>query len=125
MKITDEQIKEASYKKYSCKENCDQGDHIRGGKCDKNGCMDKPHRQLYEAFQEGAKWAIEQMQNQWISVEDQLPNPKNDFTPFLVYLSGGHGRTIATFVKETKNFTGYDSPETVIHWLPLPEPPSK
>ena len=77
------------------------------------------------AFQLGYITAIEKMQNHWISVEDQLPNPKNDFTPFLVYLSGGHGRTIATFVKETKNFTGYDSPETVIHWLPLPEPPSK
>ena len=78
------------------------------------------------AFQAGAEWALSQMQNEWISVKDKLPETDNQYyTPFLVYLSGGHGRTIATFVSETKSFMGYDSPETVTHWMPMPEPPSQ
>ena len=78
---------------------------------------------LAPVFLEGANFALE---NQWISVDDELPHEEND------------GLSIRVVVRTTKNekyFRRYDynmrkwlcpiSGAEFTHWQLLPEPPKK
>ena len=78
---------------------------------------------LAPAFIEGAKFALE---NQWISVDDELPPEEND---------GLSIRVVVTTTKNEKYFRRYDynmrkwlcpiSGAEFTHWQLLPEPPKK
>ena len=65
---------------------------------------------------------------EWISVEDRLPEPKHKFDArnwYLVALSNGVVKELAYEFHNNSVF-GYGWRETaypVTHWMPLPEPP--
>lgn len=65
MKITKEQIEKASKSEY---QSIDQS---------QLGAMIMKYER--EAFTKGAKWAISQMQPEWVSVEDANPEPKQHY----------------------------------------------
>ena len=60
---------------------------------------------------------IEELENQWISVEDRLPD---SFGEFLVCGAGFMG---CDYFNETINSFAYRDDAT--HWMPLPPPPMK
>lgn len=119
MKITDKQIKKASWSHYSCGVNCDPCDYRKGGKCDINGCYDKPFEDLYEAFQEGAKWAISQMQP--IPTSERLPTKEDSDNLGCVCAYNA----IDQFWID-RPYYQVDNPLEFPYWFsypPLPEPP--
>lgn len=65
---------------------------------------------------------------EWISVEDRLPEPKHEFDArnwYLVALSNGVVKELA-YEFHNHSVFGYGWRETaypVTHWMPLPEPP--
>lgn len=88
-----------------------------------------------EAFEQGAKWALEQ--SQWIAVEDQLPG-EDVMTVAIVYNNPFFGtmtqeRGAAYYSGEDKKWyselTGGRlitiEVHNVTHWQPLPEPPKQ
>lgn len=81
------------------------------------------------AFEKGAKWAIEQMKNQWISVEDRLPDDKQDvwvcnvikgWGPALFYYDENENLFI-------KDYWSQFEPENTTHWMvaDVPDLPNK
>ena len=65
---------------------------------------------------------------EWISVNDRLPEPKHEFDArnwYLVALSNGVVKELA-YEFHNHSVFGYGWRETaypVTHWMPLPEPP--
>ena len=65
---------------------------------------------------------------EWISVDDRLPEPKHEFDErnwYLVALSNGVVKELAYEFNNNSVF-GYGWRETaypVTHWMPLPQPP--
>ena len=65
---------------------------------------------------------------EWISVNDRLPQPKHEFDArnwYLVALSNGVVKELA-YEFHNHSVFGYGWRETaypVTHWMPLPEPP--
>ena len=65
---------------------------------------------------------------EWISVDDRLPEPKHEFDArnwYLVALSNGVVKELA-YEFHNHSVFGYGWRETaypVTHWMPLPEPP--
>lgn len=89
--------------------------------------------QLAPAFLEGAKFALE---NQWISVEDDLPcnNPNNihfGFTNTVLVIDDENNTYIAFMVKDKDNKWSWDSADnfaflhSITHWMPIPELPKE
>ena len=87
--------------------------------------------QLAPAFLEGAKFALE---NQWISVEDDLPcnNPNNihfGFTNTVLVIDDENNTYIAFMVKDKDNKWSWDSADnfaflhSITHWMPIPKLP--
>ena len=86
---------------------------------------------LAPAFLEGAKFALE---NQWISVEDDLPcnNPNNihfGFTNTVLVIDDENNTYIAFMVKDKDNKWSWDSADnfaflhSITHWMPIPKLP--
>ena len=67
---------------------------------------------------------------EWISVDDRLPEPKHEFDArnwYLVALSNGVVKELA-YEFHNHSVFGYGWRETaypVTHWMPLPEPPKE
>ena len=65
---------------------------------------------------------------EWVSVNDRLPEPKHEFDArnwYLVALSNGVVKELA-YEFHNHSVFGYGWRETaypVTHWMPLPEPP--
>ena len=65
---------------------------------------------------------------EWISVDDRLPEPKHEFDArnwYLVALSNGVVKELA-YEFHNHSVFGYGWRETaypVTHWMPLPQPP--
>lgn len=65
---------------------------------------------------------------EWISVEDMLPEPKHEFDArnwYLVALSNGVVKELA-YEFHNHSVFGYGWRETaypVTHWMPMPQPP--
>ena len=65
---------------------------------------------------------------EWISVEDRLPEPKHEFDArnwYLVALSNGVVKELA-YEFHNHSVFGYGWRETaypVTHWMPIPQPP--
>lgn len=83
--------------------------------------------QLAPAFLEGAKFALE---NQWISVEDDLPcnNPNNihfGFTNNVLAIDDENNTYIAFMMKGKDNKWVWDSADnfaflhSITHWMPI------
>ena len=86
---------------------------------------------LAPAFLEGAEYALE---NQWISVEDDLPcnNPNNihfGFTNTVLVIDDENNTYIAFMVKDKDNKWSWDSADnfaflhSITHWMPIPKLP--
>ena len=64
--------------------------------------------------------------NEWISVEDRLPEP---FLNVLLILKGGEQTDSFVGFHDGKKFHDYEDNRTnsdsISHWQPLPEPPKK
>ena len=84
-------------------------------------------------FLEGAEFALN---NQWISVEDDLPcnNPNNihfGFTNTVLVIDDENNTFIAFMVKDKDNKWFWDSADNfaflhhITHWMPIPEPPKE
>ena len=74
---------------------------------------------LARAFKEGAEWSISQMQPEWVSVEDRLPDKRQ-----YVVISYWSGYDIAEF-KHGLFFVGLEKITDVTHWKPLSPPTTK
>ena len=80
--------------------------------------------QLAPAFLEGAKFALE---NQWISVEDDLPcNHEELIDPgkpyFTVFVLALWADGFSNFTKMLKSRTGeWGWTSDVTHWMPIPQ----
>lgn len=62
--------------------------------------------------------------NQWISVEDHLPNCNGeDDIEVLVYIKGALTATTLYFEASSGEFFDEKNTYNVTHWQPLPEPP--
>lgn len=94
MKISDEQIKKVSAAKY-------------------------PFSFLLPTvFEDGARWAIEQMQDKWISVKDRMPEV---------------GEFVLAYMPNSSMILQYNGDNVLsdlfghiyTHWMPLPEPPKE
>lgn len=79
----------------------------------------------------GAEMAqqIDQMKEQiprWISVEERLPEPKEDVALYIrcgdaSFIRTGWRRGNGQFICPSDSLSGYE----VTHWVPLPEPPKE
>ena len=115
MKPTDKQIQEAALKIYE----------------------DSPYpfNQQCEDFAKGAKWVIEQMQPEWVSVEDRLPEIDKSVIVKTAFFRDRKYET-ETFIgfmdeygelyslPEGESY-GWQFNDCVTHWMPLPEPPKQ
>jgi hypothetical protein len=98
--------------------------------------MNKEDR-LYKLFKgsDTALWAhdeiikqdkrIAELENQWISVFDMLPD-----TGRVLAIGNGYDSEIVVFLKFVGGggkfrANGLDCTESVTHWMPLPEPPKE
>ena len=88
---------------------------------------------LAPVFLEGAKFALE---NQWISVEEDLPcnNPNNihfGFTNTVLVIDAENNTYIAFMVKDKDNKWSWDSADNfaflhhITHWMPIPKLPKE
>ena len=88
---------------------------------------------LAPAFLEGAEYALE---NQWISVEDDLPcnNPNNihfGFTNTVLVIDEENNTFIAFMVRDKDNKWSWDSADnfaflhSITHWMPIPKLPKE
>ena len=83
---------------------------------------------LAPAFLEGAKYALE---NQWISVEEDLPCNHEDlidtdkpyFTVFVLALWADGFSSLTKMVKSRIGEWCWTS--DVTHWMPIPQPPKE
>ena len=90
----------------------------------------KGYKGNYCTFEQGADWLIANgvTVQEWISVNDRLPEPKHEFDArnwYLVALSNGVVKELAYEFNNNSVF-GYGWRETaypVTHWMPLPNPP--
>lgn len=84
-------------------------------------------------FLEGAEFALE---NQWISVEEDLPcnNPNNihfGFTNTVLVIDDENNTYIAFMVKDKDNKWSWDSADNfaflhhITHWMPIPKLPKE
>jgi hypothetical protein len=70
-----------------------------------------------EYFERGARWADEHPENNWRSVEDELPPDDDD----VVVFDASHDCYIAWYDRGT----WHNESDTITHWMPLPEPPEE
>lgn len=70
-----------------------------------------------ESYIEKLEKQLAKKQPEWISVEDRLPEKKDELC--LVYRKGGN-ICLSVHYCETNHYWSYDG---VTHWMPLPEPP--
>jgi hypothetical protein len=94
----------------------------------------------FGSFKAGANWAISQMQLEWVSVEDRLPDydvkvlvrgEQMGMNPQM----GGAYNCISQRIKLPKQMVinssryvdenDFKSMQYVTHWMPLPQPPTK
>lgn len=81
---------------------------------------------LYNGFTKGANWAISQMQPEWISVEDRLPEESGQV---LGCMKDTFDIYVCHYKPSRKLFLVYGagvdpiSDMKVTHWMPLPHPP--
>lgn len=84
-------------------------------------------------FLEGAEFALN---NQWISVEEELPcnNPNNihfGFTNTVLVIDAENNTYIAFMVKDEDNKWSWDSADnfaflhSITHWMPIPKLPKE
>lgn len=89
--------------------------------------------ELAPIFLEGAEFALD---NQWISVEEDLPcnNPNNihfGFTNNVLVIDDNKNTCIAFMKKYKDNEWIWDSTNNFVflplmtHWMPIPEPPKE
>ena len=70
------------------------------------------------AFEEGAKWAISQMENQWISISERLPERDVD----VIWLDK-EGDTVIDWIGDGKYAENFYL-KTYTHWCPITSPPN-
>lgn len=81
------------------------------------------------AFQDGAHWAINQMQDKWISVEERLPDDKQDV--WVCNVIKGWGPALFYFDENEnlfiKDYWCQFKPENTTHWMvaDLPDLPNR
>lgn len=98
-----------------------QFDPFTGETIDKS-CMNKLNRELCTALEEAIK---ELKKNNWISVDDRLPEDEERILIFVA-LEGHESVQLDTCYEDGGYIhldSGYAFGAEVTHWMPLPEPP--
>ena len=80
----------------------------------------------YDAFLYGVEFAED---NQWISVEDDLPCNHEEFTHSnytdRVLISARNGFVEVAFMSKIENVWVWEIPMKVTHWMPMPKQPKR
>jgi Protein of unknown function (DUF551). len=72
---------------------------------------------------------ITELENQWVSVDDKLPEDSGEYLVYIVANNEPKNKSIITlyYTNLSKRFVYYDNDNlfTVTHWCYLPEPPKE
>lgn len=84
---------------------------------------------VLQTFEMGAEWADENPKSPWISVKDDLPcNHKelvhSNYTDRVLVLSR-RGYSEVAFMSLIGDVWEWDTPITVLYWMPIPELPKE
>lgn len=93
---------------------CERHGRIRCGEC----AYVEELKDKIESLQQQVRML--QMEQEWISVEDRLPEVKGEYLVFYKYKENEDRVDIALFSR-----FGWHKAHAITHWQPLPEPPKE